>query len=448
MGQKTASGAKRDVRRVRNLRAAFDEIRRGLATWLRSHPHRAVRARVGPVAQGEKAGSPDRASPSGDLCLETTIHLLRLLLLLHADAYGLVRFPEGGKGRALRGLSDQAVMAAGPSGRHGAQGDGYRLWDAVQGLLGRLSARAGQGEAACSFPLMDLRSAGMPTALKVPDANLLRALRLLGLRPGRGLGSKHSTDGAAGIQTLGDAYEAVADYVDRCAGSLRESRRSKAASLRKRTGRYYTPESVVKYVVRGALGRRLRGLSSKQILRLRVLDPAMGAGHFLLGVAEFLAVAHARARLREGGMSRLIHKAHYMHAVAMNRDYKCTGHLWENRFYSTPLDEEHLINTIRYIEWNPVSAGLCEKPCDYLWSSARDLVTGNSNIINLDYNDGMLNNEGWQAILSYQPEEAVLKMIRKNTISGRPAGSMEFIRFIENKLGRTLPPQRRIFSKI
>ncbi|MEE9236650.1 MAG: N-6 DNA methylase [Thermoplasmata archaeon] len=68
---------------------------------------------------------------------------------------------------------------------------------------------------------------------------------------------------------------------------------------RKATGSYYTPDPVVEYIVRHTLGPVLEEkwqdtLSSGKLLRdavlsLRVLDPAMGSGHFLVGAIEFLA---------------------------------------------------------------------------------------------------------------------------------------------------------------
>jgi hypothetical protein len=99
---------------------------------------------------------------------------------------------------------------------------------------------------------------------------------------------------------LGDVYEAIMEYRARLLGSGKKRGSIRATSLRKKTGRYYTPESVVEYIVKTALGRLIKGISSRQILGLKVLDPAVGSGHFLLRAAAFLAAAYGRALVKEG----------------------------------------------------------------------------------------------------------------------------------------------------
>ena len=56
----------------------------------------------------------------------------------------------------------------------------------------------------------------------------------------------------------------------------------------------------------------------------------------------------------------------------VNRKYKRKGTLWEGRFRSHPVEcERYLLACYRYIELNPVRAGLVDCPADYLWSSYR-----------------------------------------------------------------------------
>jgi type I restriction-modification system DNA methylase subunit len=84
-------------------------------------------------------------------------------------------------------------------------------------------------------------------------------------------------------------------------------------SKRRSSGSYYTPDYVVQFIVDNALGPVLRGecrgsissgkpkpLSSKEILDLKVLDPAMGSGHFLVAATEYLARAYGEALISEG----------------------------------------------------------------------------------------------------------------------------------------------------
>jgi type I restriction-modification system DNA methylase subunit len=99
-------------------------------------------------------------------------------------------------------------------------------------------------------------------------------------------------------------------------------------SKRKSSGSYYTPDYIVQYIVENTLGPLVRGecrpksapvpellrgvkgleeeveevrpLTSDEILELRVLDPAMGSGHFLVAATEYLARAYGAACVREG----------------------------------------------------------------------------------------------------------------------------------------------------
>ena len=58
---------------------------------------------------------------------------------------------------------------------------------------------------------------------------------------------------------------------------------------RKATGSYYTPDYIVRYIVENTLAPLCEGKSVEEILSLKVLDPATGSGHFLVGVVDYLA---------------------------------------------------------------------------------------------------------------------------------------------------------------
>lgn len=64
----------------------------------------------------------------------------------------------------------------------------------------------------------------------------------------------------------------------------------------------------------------------------------------------------------------------------VNRTYRRTGTLWEGRFRSCLAQEEqYVLACYRYIELNPVRAGMVEHPADYLWSSYRANGQGENN---------------------------------------------------------------------
>ena len=58
---------------------------------------------------------------------------------------------------------------------------------------------------------------------------------------------------------------------------------------RKATGSYYTPDYIVRYIVENTLGPLCEGKTVDEILSLKILDPATGSGHFLVGVVDYLA---------------------------------------------------------------------------------------------------------------------------------------------------------------
>ena len=69
-------------------------------------------------------------------------------------------------------------------------------------------------------------------------------------------------------------------------------------------------------------------------------------------------------------MSRTVQTVHMRHTQAVNREMGWQGHLWHSRFFSTALDEPHMWAAIRYVEQNPLRAGMVKRAQDYVWSSA------------------------------------------------------------------------------
>lgn len=69
-------------------------------------------------------------------------------------------------------------------------------------------------------------------------------------------------------------------------------------------------------------------------------------------------------------LARTIREVHGEHARRIHRREGWSGHLWANRYYSVVLDPVHLWAAVRYVEQNPVRAGLVDRAEAYLWSSA------------------------------------------------------------------------------
>jgi putative transposase len=122
------------------------------------------------------------------------------------------------------------------------------------------------------------------------------------------------------------------------------------------------------------------------------------------------------------------------------------GHLWQNRYYSCPLDDGHLVEAVRYVELNPVRAGLVERAWDWRWSSAEAHAGGEdrSGLLDVESWNSRYTAGRWRAVLREGvAEEALDERIRAATRVGRPLGSDQFIERLEGELGRSLRPGPR-----
>ena len=142
----------------------------------------------------------------------------------------------------------------------------------------------------------------------------------------------------------------------------------------------------------------------------------------------------------EEGLARAIGEAHRRYTRRINFRENWRGHLWQERFASFPMDENHLLAAARYVEMNPVAAGLVDSPADYRWSSARAHLE-------LDQ-DGLTNStpllelvDDWNTFLSLSSSEE-LDLMQRHERSGRPLGASAFVDGLEVKLGRVLRPMK------
>ncbi len=142
------------------------------------------------------------------------------------------------------------------------------------------------------------------------------------------------------------------------------------------------------------------------------------------------------------GLRAALGEAHRRYTRRINQRQGWHGHLWQERFHSFPLDEPHLAAAARYVERNPVRAGLAKRPEDWVWSSAR---------AHLDGRDDALVRVGplierfpdWRGYLGDDVDAAALKTLRQHGRSGRPLGSARFVARLETKLDRHIGSGRR-----
>ena len=140
----------------------------------------------------------------------------------------------------------------------------------------------------------------------------------------------------------------------------------------------------------------------------------------------------------EDGLRSAIAEAHRRYTRRINFREGCCGHLWQERFHSFALDDSHLLAVVRYVERNPVKAGLVRRAQDWAWSSARFHALG--------INDGLTRKgpfsnwvENWPKFLAASDPEQD-EEIGLHTRTGRPLGSESFMRRAERVAGRSLRP--------
>src|SRR5690242_20793929 len=119
-------------------------------------------------------------------------------------------------------------------------------------------------------------------------------------------------------------------------------------------------------------------------------------------------------------------ETHCTYARAFNRKYGKSGHLWQNRFYSCAMDPAHTYQAIRYVELNPVRAGLAVRPGDYTWSSAKIHLGLAVSLpgIRLSTVKDVLDPGSWNSFLEEPEVECERQLIRSLTSRGRRWGSL------------------------
>ena len=245
-----------------------------------------------------------RAHPTAlSLVFEQSLTVVyRILFLLFAEARGLlpVWHPTYRDSYTIASLGRQVERT-----RH-ARG----LWDALQAIARLAHAGCEAGELrVTAFNGRLFSPAWTPLAERanVDDNAIRRALLALTTRASKiGVGYERIGYRDLGVEQLGSVYERVLDFAPRVEedGRGRPHLRLHATRRqRKSTGSFYTPRSITDYLVRQTLHPLVQRASADAILNIRVLDPAMGSGAFLVGACRYLSAAYEAARIHEGACS-------------------------------------------------------------------------------------------------------------------------------------------------
>ena len=135
----------------------------------------------------------------------------------------------------------------------------------------------------------------------------------------------------------------------------------------------------------------------------------------------------------------------------INYTYRRSGTLWEGRFKSILVDaQRYFFTCCRYIELNPVRAGIVTRPEEYRWSSHCHYALGREDHLVTAHeehqalgNDETARRQAYRELFSGHLDEKVLTEIRVAVDRGWPLGSERFKDEIEAALQRAARPPPR-----
>ena len=170
-----------------------------------------------------------------------------------------------------------------------------------------------------------------------------------------------------------------------------------------------------------------------------------------------LMTNHVHLLIRPGenvkSLSKLMNYLSSWHTKTHNWLEQRTGTLWEGRFKSSPVDtDSYLLACSRYIELNPVRAGMVDNPSDYRWSSYNDKI-GRGRFKWLDRDPTFLSlgdslkkaQHRYSKFVLERIDQDELTVIRDSLNRGSPTGNDRFVSQVESIIGRR--SQRRSLGR-
>jgi putative transposase len=147
-------------------------------------------------------------------------------------------------------------------------------------------------------------------------------------------------------------------------------------------------------------------------------------------------------------LSQALKQAHGRYASYWNARASSSGHVWQGRFYSCPLDQSHLWTALRYVELNPVRAGMVSTAEQWPWSSAAAHCLSNppdmphATILDMERWRKRWTTAEWKDFMGARESAAQLSALRHCTHTGRPLGTSEFVTRLERQTLRPLAPRK------
>ena len=148
--------------------------------------------------------------------------------------------------------------------------------------------------------------------------------------------------------------------------------------------------------------------------------------------------------IQAGDLSKWMQWLMTSHVRRYHTKHKTSGHIWQGRFKSFIIQkDEHLVTALRYVENNPVRAGLVVQAKDWIWSSHRELggfikrFLTDEPPINLPKN--------WSNFVNKPLTDKELEKVRTSVVRQCPFGAYEWQMRMSNELGlrSTMNPRGR-----
>ena len=258
----------------------------------------------------------------------------RLLFILYAEDRDLLPVRDAAyDDYSLRRVRDDV-------GKRKEQGDVFsntaaRYWSAIRDLCRIID----EGDASIGLPpynggLFDQKHASLLSNIRLSDqvvADVIYALSFdTTLESRRYINYRNLS-----VEQLGSIYERLLE----CELVQKEGGIDVRLNVfaRKGSGSYYTPDALVSLIIKETIGPLVEGRSAEQILDLKICDPAMGSGHFLTSLVDYLSdrVIEAMAAVDASPLAARIE--------AMRETIKANAEKGGWRIDAERLDDRHIV---------------------------------------------------------------------------------------------------------
>lgn len=152
-----------------------------------------------------------------------------------------------------------------------------------------------------------------------------------------------------------------------------------------------------------------------------------------------------------GSISKLMHSAARRYSRTVNSTLERTGTLFEGRFRSSLVQSEaYFLACMRYVEMNPVRAGLARRPSEYAWSSYAENASGAPSGIlspHAEYqrlgSDSASRGLAYRLLFNSPLSDSTLAAIRDASAKERALGEPTFLKMVSGQIGREVGPVRQ-----